>query len=121
MENGRRGATCLQPRPHSHYSLAVLTLLVVASHQSLFSDSEMAASALASRAALQPPQGRRPAAPPPRGRPAVAAAPRARGRVASTSARCRAVAADERSVDPAFPEGQNGGLSGYKPHRTAPN
>ncbi|KAJ1292764.1 hypothetical protein BS78_01G015400 [Paspalum vaginatum] len=67
----------------------------------------MAASALASRA-LQPPHGRHPAAPPPRARPAIAAAPRARARVA----RCRAVATDERPADPAFPEGQNGGLPG---------
>lgn len=98
-------------------SLAVLTLLVVASHQSRFSDSEMAASALASHA-LQPPLGRRPAGPPPRARPAVS--PRARGRVASASPRCQAVAADERSVDPAFPEGQNRGLPGYKPCPSAP-
>nr|CAB3492511.1 unnamed protein product [Digitaria exilis] len=92
-------------------------MLVVASHQSRFSDSDMAASALASHA-LQPPLGRRPAGPPPRARPAVS--PRARGRVASASPRCQAVAADERSVDPAFPEGQNRGLPGYKPCPSAP-
>ena len=116
MENGRRGATCLQPLPHSLYSLAVLTLLCSSSPNSLhrrrlrFSDPEMAASALASRA-LQPPHGHHPAAPPPRARSSIAAT-RRRRRVAAASARCRAVAADERPADPAFPEGQNGGLSG---------
>ncbi|KAL6636541.1 hypothetical protein ACP70R_024113 [Stipagrostis hirtigluma subsp. patula] len=72
----------------------------------------MAASALASRA-LQPPPRRRHCSPasPPRARPATAAtpSPRRRGRV---SVRRQAVAADERSAGPAFPEGQNRALSG---------
>ncbi|XP_062212971.1 prolycopene isomerase 1, chloroplastic isoform X2 [Phragmites australis] len=70
----------------------------------------MAASALASRA-LQPPRRHHPAAPPPRARPAIgAAAPRQRR--PAPSSRCRAVAADECSADPSYPEGQNRTLSG---------
>ncbi|KAL6638706.1 hypothetical protein ACP70R_023817 [Stipagrostis hirtigluma subsp. patula] len=72
----------------------------------------MAASALASRA-LQPPPPRRHCspAPPPRARPATAAA-RIPRRCARASVRRHAVAADERSAGPAFPEGQNRALSG---------
>lgn len=123
--NGRRERrTAVEtPRVHSRglASLALLALLVVSptsclriagrrSPSASVTTSEMAASALASRA-LRPPHGRHPPAPSPRPRPrsATAAAPRTR---------CRAVAADERPADPAFPERQNRGISGYGRQRT---
>jgi hypothetical protein len=128
-ENGRRGATCLtrfvslrrQPLP-ARRRLPLACLAFAASPRGRAiepapravavrcPDSRMDSAALASRS-LQPPGCRRSA--PPRVRPGVPTALRPRRRArASPSSRCQAVAADERSADPAVPEGQNRAISG---------
>uniref|UniRef100_A0A0E0KLE5 Amine oxidase domain-containing protein n=1 Tax=Oryza punctata TaxID=4537 RepID=A0A0E0KLE5_ORYPU len=76
----------------------------------------MASAALASRALPPPTRHCAPSTRRPRAPPTTTASPRPRrgcaAAVAARSARCRAVAADERPADPSIPEGEDGVLSG---------